>query len=215
MAQDVTAKITISDQEITDYFNANKAQFAFPERAYRLAQIVVTPVRDVDLTNRTNDDATTATAADQKTAMLMERLKAGVAFSELAADYSEDARTAPQGGDLGFVPVSALQQAPPALRDAVLQMTPGAVRHVSIGGAHTLVLLVAREEAGQRDPSMPTVRDGITGALRNRREQLLRTAFLTATTTDARIVNYLARQVVQLQGKSAGAPPSAPLTAKP
>jgi peptidyl-prolyl cis-trans isomerase SurA len=206
IAHEVTAKVTVSDQDITDFFTANRAQFSFPETSYRIAQIVVTPVRDAEIANRANDDATTPEAANRKTQMLMERLKAGTAFSELAADYSEDPRSAPQGGDLGFVPLSALQQAPPLLRDAVLKMTPGSVSHVGTGGAHTLVLLVAKEEAGQRDPSMPAVKEGITNTLRGRREQLLRTAFLTATTADAAIVNYLARQIVQSQGKTASSP---------
>ncbi|MEO8681919.1 MAG: peptidylprolyl isomerase [Vicinamibacterales bacterium] len=208
IAHEVTAKITISDQDITDFFTANRAQFSFPETSYRIAQIVVTPVRDAEIANRANDDATTPEAADRKMQMLMERLKAGTAFSELAADYSEDPRSAPQGGDLGFVPLSALQQAPPLLRDTVLKMTPGSVSHVGTGGAHTLVLLVAKEEAGQRDPSMPAVKEGITNTLRGRREQLLRTAFLTTTTADATIVNYLARQIVQSQGHAGSAAPA-------
>ena len=46
----------------------------------------------------------------------MEKLKGGASFRELAAGYSEDAETAPRGGDLGLVPVSRLKQAPPQLR---------------------------------------------------------------------------------------------------
>lgn len=210
--REISSKVAVSDQDITDFYQANRAQFNFPETAYRIAQIVVTPVRDAELSNRTNDDATTPEAAARKAQMLMERLKAGASFSDLALDYSEDPRSAVQGGDLGFVPASALQQAPPLLRDAVLKMTPGTVSHVATGGGHTLVLLVAREEAGQRDPSMPGVRDGITSTLRTRREQLLRTAYLANATSDANIVNYLARQLVQSQGK---APAAAAAPAKP
>ena len=208
--REVTSKVTVSDQDITDFFQANRAQFSFPETSYRIAQIVVTPVRDQDLANRMNDDATTPDAANRKTQMLMERLKSGASFSDLALDYSEDPRSAAQGGDLGFVPASALQQAPPLLRDAVLKMSPGTVSHVGAGGGHTLVLLVAKEEAGQRDPSMPAVRDGITSAIRGRREQLLRSAYLAAATADAKIVNNLARQLVQSQGKALGSPTAAP-----
>ena len=36
--------------------------------------------------------------------MLMERLKAGTPFGDLAADFSEDPESAPRGGDLGFIP---------------------------------------------------------------------------------------------------------------
>jgi hypothetical protein len=60
---------------------------------------------------------------------------------------------------------------------------------------------VAHEVAGQRDLSMPAVRENITGTLRGRREQLLRAAYLTAVQSDAQIVNYLARRLVESQGK--------------
>ena len=72
------------------------------------------------LANRTGDDATTPQAATAKVQMLMERLKGGASFGDLATGYSEDPESAPRGGDLGLVPVSRLKQAPPALRDAVL-----------------------------------------------------------------------------------------------
>ena len=94
--------------------------------------------------------------------MLMAKLKGGATFGELAADYSEDPESAQRGGDLGFVPVSALQQAPPALRDAVFKSNPGTVQLVSQGGAHTIVLTVARDTKGQKDLSMPSVKEAIT-----------------------------------------------------
>ena len=68
--------------------------------------------------------------------MLMERLKAGASFGDLAADFSEDPQTAQRGGDLGFIPVSALQKQAPLLRDAVLKAQPGTVNHVNLGGGH-------------------------------------------------------------------------------
>jgi peptidyl-prolyl cis-trans isomerase SurA len=207
--REVVAKVAVSEQEVTDFFNANRAQFNFPEEAFHLAQIVVTPVRD-RVANQTGDDAGTPQAAAAKTQMLMERLKGGAAFPDLARDYSEDPESAPRGGDLGFVPLSALKQAPPPLRDAVLNLTPGSVRVVSQGGGHAIVLLVAREAAGQRDLSTPAVRENITNALKGRKEQLLRTAYLSAARSDARIENYLARRVVEAQGKVPSLGPAAP-----
>jgi peptidyl-prolyl cis-trans isomerase SurA len=199
--QEVGSKIAVTDQEVTDFFNANRAQFNLPEDAYHVAQIVVTPVREPQLANRTGDDATTPQAATAKVGMLMERLKAGASFRDVAMDYSEDPESAPRGGDLGLVPVSALKQAPPALRDAVLKAEPGTVNVVSSGGAHTIVLVVAHQAAGQRDLSMPEVRENITETLRARKEQLLRAAYLTAVRSDAEVVNYLARRLVESQGK--------------
>jgi peptidyl-prolyl cis-trans isomerase SurA len=199
--REVGSKITVTDQEITDFFNANRSQFNLSEEAYHLAQIVITPARDTQIVNRTGDDATTPQAAATKAKMLMERLKAGASFGDLAMDYSEDPETTPRGGDLGLVPMSRLKQAPPQLRDAVVGKKPGAVNAVGAGGGYTLVLVVAHELAGQRDLSTPGLKERITETIRARKEQLLRAAYLTTLRTDADVTNYLARRVVESPGK--------------
>jgi peptidyl-prolyl cis-trans isomerase SurA len=210
MDSEVGSKITVTDQEVSDFFNANRAQFNVAEEAYHLAQIVVTPVREPQRSNRTGDDAATPQAAAAKVGMIMERLKAGASFRDVAMDFSEDADSASRGGDLGFVPTSRLKQAPPQMRDAVLNKAPGSVTVLNSGGGHTIVLVVAREAAGQRDLSMPEVKERITQTLRERREQLLRAAYLTAAQTDANIVNYLARQLIEKQAKMPSLAPSKP-----
>jgi parvulin-like peptidyl-prolyl isomerase len=134
--------------------------------------------------------------------MLMERLKAGAPFADLARDYSEDPETAPRGGDLGLVPVSRIKQAPAPLREATLGTKVGAARVVSEGGSHTIVYVVSHEQAGQRDLSTPGVKERITDGLKAGREELVRAAYLAAARTDAEVVNYLARRVVENQGKS-------------
>ena len=207
---EIGAKVAVSDQEVSDFFTANRAQFNVPEESYHIAQIVVTPVKDPQVANGTGDDATTPQAAAAKIQMLMERLKGGASFRDLAMGYSEDAESAPRGGDLGFVTVSRLKQAPPQLRDAVLNKAPGTVNVVSAGGAHTLVLVAGHEQAGQRDLSMPGVKDQISGTLRARKEQLLRAAYLTSVRNDAKVVNYMARRLVESSGQMPAAPLSTP-----
>ena len=197
---EVGSKITVSEKEVTDFFTANRTQFNVPEDSYRIAQIVVTPIRDQQVANSTGDDAATPQAAVAKVRMLMERLKAGASFRDLAAGYSEDPESAPRGGDMGLVPLSKLKQVPPALRDAVLNKAPGSVNVANVGGAYTIVLVVGHEPAGQRDLSTPGLRDRITETLKGRKEQLLRSAYLTAIRTDADVVNYLARRVVDAKG---------------
>ncbi len=209
ITQEVGSKITVTEQDVTAAFNTNRAQFNMAEESYHLAQIVVTPVRNPQVANAAGNDASTPQEATAKVQMLMERLKGGALFSELATAYSEDPESAGRGGDLGFVPLSRLKQAPPALRDAVLNKAPGSLNVVSVGGAYTLVLVVAHEMAGQRDLSTPGVRERITATLRGRKEQLLRAAYLTAARNDAVVVNYLARRLLE----SKGAMPSLQLAA--
>jgi peptidyl-prolyl cis-trans isomerase SurA len=201
--RDVSGRIAITDQQIIDFFNANRAQFNLPEDAYHLAQIIVTPVREPQQTNSTGDDAATPEAARAKVTMLMQRLQEGTPFADVARAYSEDAESAARGGDLGMVPLSSVKQAPPAIRDAVLQTEPGRAKVVNQGGAVTIIYVVSHDKAGQRDLSTPGVKQQISDALKARREQLLRTAYLTAARSDATVVNYAARRVVASDGKSA------------
>ena len=201
MDQEVVAKVSVSDQEVTDFYNANRAQFTVAEESYRIAQIVVNPERAAQPANRTGNDATTPQEAAFKVRMITERLKAGTRFSDLAADYSEDPESAQRGGDLGLVPISALKQAPDVLQKAVIGKAPGAVNVVNAGGIYTVVLVIAHEQAGERGLTTPGVKEGITQTLKDRKEQLLRTAYLSAARNEAVVVNHLARRVVEGNGK--------------
>ena len=212
LEREVVSKVAVTDQEVAAFFEANRAQFNRTEDAYRIAQIVITPVRDARVANRTNSDATTPQEAAAKAQMVMERLKAGAQFAEVAADFSEDPETALRGGDLGFVPLSALRQVPPQLRDAVLKGTIGSARLLSANGNHTVVVLLAKDPAGQKDLSMPAVKQAITEGLRSRREQLLRTAFLGALRNGAVVENLIAKRLLESQGKMPSMAPAAPGT---
>jgi len=208
--QEVKAKSTVSDQEIQSFFDKNRARFNLPEEAYHIAQIVVTPVRDPQLANSTGDDAGTPEEAATKVKVLMERLKQGAQFSDLAAAYSEDPESARRGGDVGFVPMSKLKQAPPALQAAVLNKAPGTATVATINGGHTIVFVLEHEQAGQRDLSSPGVKDRITQALRNEREQMLRVAYMSNVRAETPVVNYAARRLLEAPGKAPAVPLKAP-----
>ncbi|MBI3668194.1 MAG: peptidylprolyl isomerase [Acidobacteria bacterium] len=204
--REVVAKISITDQDVTDFFNQNRAQFNVAEPQYRIAQMVVTPRRDPQVRNRKNDDATTDVEARRKCAALLERLNGGADFSQLAMDYSEDPTTAATGGDLGYIPESALSQSDPALKKTVLALKPGQLSGViALRDNYRILKLISREAPGQRDLSDPQVQQSIRDALRNRKEQLLRAAYLATARDDAKVANYLARQVVESAGKLPGA----------
>ena len=198
--QDVTKKINITDDDARAFYEKNRAQFNVAETQFRLSQIVITPVRDPQVRNRLNNDATSPAEAQRKAQMIAERLRGGADFGALAADYSEDPQSAPNGGDLGFISMSQLSRLPPQLRDVVLKTEPGNVSSVGGGGAVTLVFVAAREEAGQRDLNSPGVRDGILKLLRDRKEQILRAAYLVTARDDAEVTNHIARRIVQAQG---------------
>jgi peptidyl-prolyl cis-trans isomerase SurA len=199
--REVSSKVSVTDQEISAFYDANKSQFNRTEDAYHVAQIVITPVKDEQIANRTGMDATTPQEAASKLQMVMEKLKAGTEFAEVAADFSEDPQTAPRGGDLGFLPVSAVQKYPPQLRDAVLSATPGSAKVISANGGYAVVVVIGKDTAGQKDLSTPGVKDAIGQSLKGRREQLLRSAYASNLRNGATIENLIAKRVVESKGK--------------
>src|SRR6202790_4566726 len=68
--REVVAKISITDQDVTEFYNANKPQFNVAEPQYHIAQIVVTPRKEPQIRNRKNDDATSEPEAQRKVKML-------------------------------------------------------------------------------------------------------------------------------------------------
>jgi peptidyl-prolyl cis-trans isomerase SurA len=199
---EVVAKIAVTDQDVQDFYNQNRAQFNVTEPQYRIAQIVVTPHKDPGLRNRKNDDATTDPEARRKIAALEQQLSTGADFAQVAMDYSEDPASAGSGGDLGYVPESSLSQSDPALKKAVMSLKAGQVSGVIVlRDSYRILKLVSKEAPGQRDMNDPAVQQSIRDNIRNRKEQLLRAAYLAVARNNAKINNYLAQQVVESAGK--------------
>ncbi|MGD0840561.1 MAG: SurA N-terminal domain-containing protein [Candidatus Acidiferrales bacterium] len=209
--REVVSKISITDQDVSDFYNQNRQQFNVAETQYHLAQIVVTPTKDPEVRNRKNDDATTDVEARRKSAALLAQLKNGADFAELAMDYSEDPQTAASGGDLGYVAESSLQKNL-VLKDAVMALKPGEFSGIitvplpggkpgQLPDSYRILKLIAKEAPGQRDLNDPTVQSTIRDALRTRKEQLLRTAYLTEARNEAKVSNYLAQQVIESAGR--------------
>ena len=200
--REVAAKITITDQDVLDFYNANRNQFNVAEPRYRISQIVITPRKELQVRNRKNDDATSPAEAERKAKMLTDKLNSGADFAQLAMDYSEDVNTAGNGGDLGYIPESALNQSDPMLKKTVITMKPGQVSPpIQLKDSIRILKLVAREAAGQRGVDDPQVQQTVRDTLRNRKEQLLRSAYLATARDEAKVTNYLAQQVVETAGK--------------
>jgi peptidyl-prolyl cis-trans isomerase SurA len=204
--REVVAKISITDQDVTDTYNANKGQFNVVEPRYRISEIVVTPRKEPQIRNLKNDDATNEVEAERKVKMLEDKLNSGADFAQLAMDYSEDMNSSAMGGDLGYVPESALNQSDATLKRIVMGMKPGQVSPPlpiqSKEGPRIVILkLISRESPGQRNINDPQVQQTIRDTLRNHKEQLLRAAYLTIARDDARVTNYLAQQVIEAAGK--------------
>jgi peptidyl-prolyl cis-trans isomerase SurA len=207
MNKEVSSKIDVKDQDITDYYNAHKGEFNLIEPTFHLAQIMVTPAPNPQAHNQ-NDKAQNEAEARKKVQMIQNRLDSGDDFATLAMKYSEDPETSGNGGDLGTVQESGLRGTDPATRDSVMKLKPGQYSPIiSVINPQTkqamgfrIVKLVAKEPAGQRELSDPRVQQAIRSQLHDRREQLLKAAYYEVLRDNAKVENYYAKQVLDSNG---------------
>jgi peptidyl-prolyl cis-trans isomerase SurA len=204
--KEITSHITITDADVANAYNANKGSFNFTEPQVHMAQIMVTPGvapgADPMVRNLKNDKAQNDEQAKQKIQTLATRLKAGEDFAMLAQNYSEDPASSPNGGDLGFVPESALDKANPELRKMVMSLAPGGVSpiiHTQEG--YRILKVISKEAAGQRDLSDPRVQQTVREALINRKDQLLKAAYYEVQRNSAKVENHLARSITENAAK--------------
>ncbi len=207
--KEVTSKIGVSDQDISSYYAAHKSEFNLIEPQYHLAQIFVTPFPNPQVHNQ-NNKAQNEADARKKIQMIMNRLDSGDDFASLAMNYSEDADTSGNGGDLGLTPESSLRATDPSTRDIVTQLKPGQYSSIITVVnpmtkqifAFRIVKLVAKEPAGQRELGDPRVQEAIRAQLRDRREQLLKAAYYEVLRDQAKVENFYAQKVLEGNGSA-------------
>ncbi len=200
--KEITSKISISDADVKAFYEANRAMFNLAEQQVHLAQILVTSVPDPQVRNLKNDKAQNDEEARKKIQMLEVRLRKGEDFGMLAQNYSEDPNSAPNGGDLGFVPQSALEKADLELRRMVAILGPNEISPViRTPQAYRIIKVISREPAGQREFSDPRVQQTIRESLISRKDQLLKAAYYETARNEAEVVNYFAQSIVAGAGK--------------
>ena len=119
----------------------------------------------------------------------------------VAQNYSEDPKSASNGGDMGFVPESALEKANPELRKMVNSLQPGGISQIiHTEEGYRILKVISKEPAGQRDLNDPRVQTNIRETLRNSKDQLLRAAYIEVEHNNAKVKNYLAQRIVQNAG---------------
>ncbi len=205
--REITSKITVTDAEVTNYYNTHKAEFNLIEPQYHLAQILVTGQPNPQVRNLKNDKAQNPEEAKKKAQLLMNRLDSGEDFASVAMNYSEDPETTTNGGDLGFTPESSIKNTP--FYDVINKLRAGQfTQPIAVADPNThqvfgyrIVKLIAKEPAGQRDLQDPRVQQAIREQLRDRREQLLKAAYYEVLRNQAKVEDFYADQVLKNAGK--------------
>jgi peptidyl-prolyl cis-trans isomerase SurA len=204
--KEITTRITVSDADITNYFNAHKAEFNNAETQYHIAEIEVTNTpagQSAGPINLQGNKATNDEEARKKIQALKNRLDSGEDFGTLAMNFSEDAQTSSSGGDKGIILESQLKQTP-VIFDAISKLKAGQSTDIipfpdandprKVGG-YMILYLISKEPAGQHDLSEPQVQQRIRQDLRDARSQLLKTAYFEMLRDQAKVENFFAEQI--------------------
>jgi peptidyl-prolyl cis-trans isomerase SurA len=194
-----SGKIEISDREVEEYYNSNRQLFK-NERGVSLAMIMVDPA-DNSSTGIT-DDAKNEADAKLKIDNIYQQLQGKADFATVARARSEDINSLRAGGDLGFATEQDLKNNSfPADLVANLfgPMKVGdytqPTRFTS-GKWYIFKLAEKRLTAENLTLESPGLRQKITEALTNQRQQILNEALLETAMNEAKIVNHLAANMI-------------------
>jgi peptidyl-prolyl cis-trans isomerase SurA len=206
--KEINSKITVTDSDVTAYYNAHKSEFNLIENQYHLAQIQVTGVPAQQAGNLQGSKASTPEEALQKIKALKNRLDSGEDFGAIAMNFSERSDTAPNGGDMGFVQESQMKGDPTTYAE-IMKLKPGQMTGIiplldsatRKPAGYSIYKLISREPAGQREINDPRVQQAIRQQLRDGRSQLLKNAFFEMLHDQAKVENFFAEQVFQNAAK--------------
>ena len=112
---DITKDIKVTDEDIKQYYNANKGKFKIPERV-KASHILIKVSQDA--TEQVREQA------KKRISDILRRLKKGEGFKKLAKEYSEDKGSKDKGGDLGYFTRGRLAK---AFEDAAFSLKPGEI----------------------------------------------------------------------------------------
>jgi peptidyl-prolyl cis-trans isomerase SurA len=140
MSQEVRSKIQVGDQEVRDYYEANRAKFGAVEQ-FRARHIFF----KVDKKGGAAELARVEAVA----AGVLKEARAGKDFAELAKAHSDDPAAAKDGGDLGTFKKADML---PEIGDSVAAMKPGEVSDLVLSQAGLHIIKLEERTIGSGKP---------------------------------------------------------------
>ncbi len=160
--------INVTDSEMHAAYERESARFTSNEEAVNLSHIVL--------------------RSEGAAQAVYKRLQAGENFAQLVMDYSEDTSSAKRGGDIGFMPVAALEK---AMVDEIAHLPIGKFTKPikSQAGAYHIFLVKDRRSSGSSIP-FEEVKDDIAQAILAEKQQIAFDSLVTALKNKAKINIY-------------------------
>jgi len=176
IGREVGSKLTVSKEEEQQFYDQHKAEMAQPEQV-KLSEILIsTTPKGKDAP----DDPQLLAAAKAKADDLLDQIKKGASFEDLAKKNS-DGPSAQQGGELGFFKRGSLAK---ELEDITFALKPGDVSNVIRTKQGYIILKVtAHQDAGV--PALSSVEGRVQDALYMQKLQPALRAYLEKLREDS------------------------------
>jgi len=161
-------KVNVTDSEVIAAYQKESTRFTSNEEAVNLSHIVL--------------------RSEGAAQAIYKRLQAGENFAQLVEDYSEDTSTAKRGGDIGFLPIAALEK---AMIDEITPLPIGKFTKPikSQAGAYHIFLVKDRRASGTAIP-FEEVRDDIAQAILAEKQQIAYDSLMANLKKNAKIKIY-------------------------
>ncbi|UCF18295.1 MAG: peptidylprolyl isomerase [Gemmatimonadota bacterium] len=143
--------VAVSEEEIREVFEAQKATLPPKPATVTLKQVVITP--------RPTDDA--RLIAEERAEEALSRVRSGEDFARLAREYSEDPASRERGGELGWVRRGQLL---PEFEEALFDMRTGDVSDIVETQVGFHVIKLERIRGNERSAKHILVRPEVTDA---------------------------------------------------
>ncbi len=162
----VAKDVTVTDDEVKQYFDANKASYDIQEQV-RASHILVATKQEADT--------------------LLKEIQGGADFAALATDNSLDTGSKDLGGDLDFFPRGAMEQ---GFEDVAFGLQKGELGIAETGYGFHIIQVTDRMEA--KAAALEDNQDAIRKQLEDQQIGELASAWLTEVQAKATIDNTLA-----------------------
>jgi len=159
IGREVGAKMQITDAEVKQFYDEHTKDLEQPEQV-RLSEIMVSTQAKSDAKAASEPTAEQLAAAQQKAEALLDSIRKGANFAEVAKK-SSDGPTAADGGDLGYFKRGVLAK---ELEDITFGMKAGGVSEV-IRTKQGYVVLAVTEHSAPGVPPLKSVEDRIKDAI--------------------------------------------------
>ncbi len=180
LLEQLTADVEIPDEEIEQYYEANKDQF-IEDAAVHVAHILFNP-----------EDKATAEE-------VLAEIRAGGDFAALAKEYSQDPTSAESGGDLGWPTTPYV----PEFQAAAEELEPGEVSDLveTTFGWHIIKMIEKRD---QRQKTLDEVREQIEQILLQQHNADIYQKFIDDLRAEAEIEILIPELQVPVSGETTG-----------